>query len=87
MDGRGRLRLQELRAAVDARLARVPELRRRIRWTGFGQGRPAVVDNGSSPSYVTGSGDAVADLDTLAGGVADDLDRLGAEWPVVAGMA
>jgi hypothetical protein len=46
-----------------------------------------VVDNGSSPSYVTGSGDAVADLDTLAGGVADDLDRLGAEWPVVAGMA
>jgi diacylglycerol O-acyltransferase len=32
--------------------------------------------------------DAVADLDTLAGGVgADDLDRLGAEWSAVAGMA
>ncbi|MDF2741255.1 MAG: hypothetical protein K0S88_2624, partial [Actinomycetia bacterium] len=31
---------------------------------------------------------AVADLDTLAGGVgADDLDRLGAEWSAVAGMA
>jgi hypothetical protein len=29
----------------------------------------------------------VADLDTLAGGVADDLDRLGAEWSAVAGMA
>jgi Wax ester synthase-like Acyl-CoA acyltransferase domain len=45
VDERGRLRLQELRAAVDARLARVPELRRRVRWTGFGQGRPAVVDD------------------------------------------
>jgi diacylglycerol O-acyltransferase / wax synthase len=45
VDERGRLRLQELRAAVDARLARVPELRRRIRWTGFGEGRPAVVDD------------------------------------------
>jgi diacylglycerol O-acyltransferase len=41
----GRLRLEELRAAVDARLARVPQLRRRIRWTGFGQGRPALVDD------------------------------------------
>jgi diacylglycerol O-acyltransferase / wax synthase len=45
VDERGRLRLRELRAAVDARLARVPELRRRIRWTGFGEGRPAVVDD------------------------------------------
>jgi WS/DGAT/MGAT family acyltransferase len=45
VDERGRLRLQELRAAVEGRLARVPELRRRIRWTGFGQGRPAVVDD------------------------------------------
>jgi diacylglycerol O-acyltransferase len=45
VDEHGRLRLQELRAAVEARLARVPELRRRIRWTGFGQGRPAVVDD------------------------------------------
>jgi hypothetical protein len=74
----GRLRLQELRAAVDARLARVPELRRRIRWTGFGEGRPAVVDDEEF---------AVADLDRLVGGVADDLDRLGVEWPAVAGMA
>ena len=45
VDEHGRLRLQELQAAVEARLARVPELRRRIRWTGFGQGRPAVVDD------------------------------------------
>jgi len=45
VDERGRLRLQELRAAVDARLARVPQLRRRIRWTGFVEGRPAVVDD------------------------------------------
>jgi diacylglycerol O-acyltransferase len=45
VDERGRPRLQELRAAVDARLARAPELRRRIRWTGFGEGRPAVVDD------------------------------------------
>jgi diacylglycerol O-acyltransferase / wax synthase len=45
VDEHGQLRLQELRAAVEARLARVPELRRRIRWTGFGQGRPAVVDD------------------------------------------
>jgi WS/DGAT/MGAT family acyltransferase len=44
-DEDGRLRLDELREAVDARLARVPQLRRRIRWTGFGQGRPAVVDD------------------------------------------
>jgi hypothetical protein len=29
----------------------------------------------------------VADLDTLAGGVADDLDRLGPAWSAVAGMA
>lgn len=45
VDEQGRLRLQEVRAAVEPRLARVPELRRRIRWTGFGQGRPAVVDD------------------------------------------
>jgi diacylglycerol O-acyltransferase len=45
VDEHGQLRLQELRAALEARLARVPELRRRIRWTGFGQGRPAVVDD------------------------------------------
>jgi diacylglycerol O-acyltransferase / wax synthase len=45
LDRAGRLRLAEVRAAVDARLARVPQLRRRIRWTGFGQGRPAVVDD------------------------------------------
>jgi diacylglycerol O-acyltransferase / wax synthase len=45
VDERGRLRLQDLRAALEARLARVPELRRRIRWTGVGQGRPAVVDD------------------------------------------
>jgi diacylglycerol O-acyltransferase / wax synthase len=45
VDEHGRLRLQEVRAAVEARLARVPELRRCIRWTGFGQGRPAVVDD------------------------------------------
>jgi diacylglycerol O-acyltransferase len=45
VDQHGRLRLQELRAAVEARLARVPELRRRIRWTSFGQGRPVVVDD------------------------------------------
>ena len=30
--------------------------------------------------------DAMADLDTLARGLADDLDRLGAEWSAVAGM-
>jgi diacylglycerol O-acyltransferase / wax synthase len=46
LDERGRLRLEELRAAVDARLVRAPELRRRIRWTHFGQGHPAVVDDG-----------------------------------------
>jgi diacylglycerol O-acyltransferase len=45
VDQAGRLRLAELSEAVDARLARVPQLRRRIRWTGFGQGRPAVVDD------------------------------------------
>src|SRR5215211_5945855 len=45
VDQAGRLRLAELGEAVDDRLARVPQLRRRIRWTGFGQGRPAVVDD------------------------------------------
>ena len=45
VEGHGRLRLQEVRAAVEGRVERVPELRRRIRWTGFGQGRPAVVDD------------------------------------------
>jgi diacylglycerol O-acyltransferase len=45
VDGHGRPRLTELQAAIQARLDRVPELRRRIRWTGFGQGRPAVVDD------------------------------------------
>ncbi|HKQ02753.1 MAG TPA: wax ester/triacylglycerol synthase domain-containing protein [Actinomycetes bacterium] len=45
VDQHGRLRLQELRTAVEGRLARAPELRRRIRWTGLGQGRPAVVDD------------------------------------------
>jgi WS/DGAT/MGAT family acyltransferase len=44
-DEHGRVRLGELRGAVEARLARVPQLRRRIRWTRFGQGRPAVVDD------------------------------------------
>jgi WS/DGAT/MGAT family acyltransferase len=45
VDEHGQLRLQELRAALEARLVRVPELRRRICWTGFGQGRPAMVDD------------------------------------------
>ena len=45
LDRHGRLPLDELRAAIEARLARAPELRRRIRRTGFGQGRPAVVDD------------------------------------------
>jgi diacylglycerol O-acyltransferase len=45
VDEHGRLRLDELRGAIEARLVRAPELRRRIRWTGFGQGRPAVVDD------------------------------------------
>ena len=45
VDQVGRLRLAELSKALDARLARVPQLRRRVRWTGFGQGRPAVVDD------------------------------------------
>ena len=43
LDQLGRPRLDELRAAIEARLARAPELRRRIRRTGFGQGRPVVV--------------------------------------------
>ena len=45
LDRHGRLPLDELRAAIEARLARAPELRRRIRRTGFGQGRAAVVDD------------------------------------------
>jgi diacylglycerol O-acyltransferase / wax synthase len=45
VDERGRLRLEDLRAALQVRLTRAPELRRRIRWTRFGQGRPAVVDD------------------------------------------
>jgi diacylglycerol O-acyltransferase len=45
LDGQGQLRLDELRVAVAARLARAPELCRRIRWTRFWQGRPAVVDD------------------------------------------
>jgi diacylglycerol O-acyltransferase / wax synthase len=45
LDAQGRPRLDELRAAIEARLARAPELRRRIRRTGFGQGRPVVVDD------------------------------------------
>ena len=45
VDEHGRPRLDELRAAVEARLDRVPQLRRRIRWTGFGQGRPALTDD------------------------------------------
>lgn len=45
LDEHGRLRLDQLRTAIEARLGRAPELRRRIRWTRFGQGRPAVVDD------------------------------------------
>jgi hypothetical protein len=45
LDEHGRLRLDELRTAIEARLGRAPELRRRIRWTRIGQGRPAVVDD------------------------------------------
>jgi diacylglycerol O-acyltransferase / wax synthase len=45
VDEHGTVRLDELRAAIDARLVRAPELRRRIRWTRLGQGRPAVVDD------------------------------------------
>jgi hypothetical protein len=48
MDEAGRLRPAELSNAVDARLARVPQLRRRIRRTGFAHGRPAVVDDQES---------------------------------------
>jgi diacylglycerol O-acyltransferase len=44
-DRTGRIRLAEARAAVNARLARVSALRRRIRWTRFGQGRPVWVDD------------------------------------------
>jgi diacylglycerol O-acyltransferase len=45
VDEHGQPRLHELQAAIEARLARVPALRRRVRWTGLGQGRPAVVDD------------------------------------------
>jgi diacylglycerol O-acyltransferase len=45
VDERGWPRLTEFQAAIQARLVRVPELRRHIRWTGFGQGHPAVVDD------------------------------------------
>ena len=43
LDERGRLRLDLARAAIEARL--VPELRRRIRFTRPGQGRPLWIDD------------------------------------------
>jgi diacylglycerol O-acyltransferase len=45
VDGAGRVRLAELREALRVRLARVPELRRRVRWTHPGEGRPALIDD------------------------------------------
>jgi WS/DGAT/MGAT family acyltransferase len=43
LDERGRLRLDLARTAIEARL--VPALRRRIRWTRPGQGRPLWIDD------------------------------------------
>jgi hypothetical protein len=43
--GPGPQRRPLLAHLFEARLGRAPELRRRIRWTRFGQGRPAVVED------------------------------------------
>ncbi|MGP3921300.1 wax ester/triacylglycerol synthase domain-containing protein [Nonomuraea sp. 10N515B] len=45
LEHRGRVDAESLRAAVDARLDRVPMLRRRLLRTRFGQGRPLWVDD------------------------------------------
>src|SRR5947207_392551 len=45
LDGAGRLRLGDLPAAIAARLDQAPVLRQRVRWTHFGQGQPALIDD------------------------------------------
>jgi diacylglycerol O-acyltransferase / wax synthase len=45
LDDRGQLRLSWLADQVDSRTHRVPLLRRRIRWTRFGEGRPIWLDD------------------------------------------
>ena len=45
LDGRGRLRLDELRTQVEARLDGLPRLRRKVRWPTGGMGRPCWVDD------------------------------------------
>ncbi|HWI00217.1 MAG TPA: wax ester/triacylglycerol synthase domain-containing protein [Propionibacteriaceae bacterium] len=45
LDDRGQLRLSWLADQVERRTHRVPLLRRRIRWTSFGEGRPIWLDD------------------------------------------
>jgi diacylglycerol O-acyltransferase / wax synthase len=46
-DGRGRVRLDELRSSVSGRLHKVPRLRQKVMFVPFGQGRPIWVDDDS----------------------------------------
>jgi diacylglycerol O-acyltransferase / wax synthase len=88
VDGSGRLRVADLRAALDARLDRVPALRRRILRTRPGQGRPVWVDDAGfdiarhiTAVALPGAGET-AFLSWAASEAAHRLDRTRPLWRI-----
>ena len=89
LDGRGQLRLSWLVDQVELRTHRVPLLRRRIRWTRFGEGRPVWLDDDEfDPTHHVGAASVVAgDLAHFWGWAAEQsiqpLDRHRPLWRMI----
>ena len=89
LDGRGQLRLSWLVDQVELRTHRVPLLRRRIRWTRFGEGRPVWLDDDEfDPTHHVSAASVVAgDLAHFWGWAAEQsiqpLDRHRPLWRMI----
>src|SRR5215213_7961147 len=89
LDRRGQLRLSWLAEQVERRTYRVPVLRRRIRWTRFGEGRPVWLDDADFDiaSHVSAAPLVAGDLDHFwswaAEQVIQPLDRHRPLWRMI----
>jgi diacylglycerol O-acyltransferase / wax synthase len=89
LDRRGQLRLSWLADQVERRTRRVPLLRRRIRWTRFGEGRPVWLDDAdfNIASHVSAAPAVAGNLDHFwswaAEQVIQPLDRHRPLWRMI----
>jgi diacylglycerol O-acyltransferase len=89
LDRRGQLRLSWLADQVELRTHRVPLLRRRIRWTRFGEGRPLWLDDADFDitSHVSAAPAVAGDLAHFWGWAAEQaiqpLDRHRPLWRMI----